>query len=313
MPLGLLLGAVLAACGPGSASYTVSVDGSSTVYPITEAMAEEFGLSSEDKVNVTIATSGTGGGFKSFCTGDRDISNASRVIKDTEVELCVANGIEFIAIEIAIDGLSVVVNPANTFVECLTVAELNDIWEPGSPITNWSDVRSEWPNEPIRLYGAGTNSGTFDYFTEEIMGRAGAIRDDYSASEDDNVLVQGVEGDRNSLGFFGYAYYAENTSRLKSVAVDPGSGCVQPDPETIQSGIYKPLSRPLLIYVNRASLQRKVVRDFVRFYMEHALELVPETGYVPLQPAVYTRQLEMLAQIERVEAEAALLLPEASK
>ncbi len=313
MPLGVLLGAALVACGPGSASYTVAVDGSSTVYPITEAMAEEFGLSSEDKVNVTIATSGTGGGFKAFCAGDRDISNASRVIKDSERELCAANGIEFIEIEVAIDGLSVVVNPGNSFVECLTVAELNDIWEPGSKVTNWSDVRAEWPSEPIRLYGAGTNSGTFDYFTEEIVGRAGAIRDDYSASEDDNVLVQGVEGDRNSLGFFGYAYYAENTSRLKSVAVDPGSGCVQPNPESIQSGTYSPLSRPLLIYVSRESLERKVVRDFVRYYMEHALELVPETGYVPLQPAVYTQQLEMLAQIERIEAAAAATRPEASQ
>ncbi len=305
----LLFGGALTACGPGSGSYTVAVDGSSTVYPITEAMAEEFGLSSEDKVNVTIATSGTGGGFKSFCTGERDISNASRVIKDGERALCAQNGVEFIEIQVAIDGLSVVVNPGNTFVDCLTVAELKTIWEPGSTVTNWSDVRPEWPQEPIRLYGAGTNSGTFDYFTEEIVGRAGAIRDDYSASEDDNVLVQGVEGDRNSLGFFGYAYYEENTSRLKSVSLDPGSGCVAPNPESIQSGSYTPLSRPLLIYVSRASLERKVVRDFVRFYLEHALELVPETGYVPLQPAVYTRQLEMLAEIERAAAAVAAASP----
>ncbi len=293
------------ACGPGSASYTVAVDGSSTVYPISEAMAEEFGISSEEKVSVTIATSGTGGGFKSFCAGERDISNASRHIKDSERERCEKNGVEYVELLVAIDGLSVVVNPANTFVQCLTVPELEQIWGPGSTVETWADVRPEWPAEPIRLYGAGTNSGTFDYFTESIMGRVGAIRDDFSASEDDNVLVQGVEGDRNALGFFGYAYYAENTSRIRAVAVDPGTGCVAPNPETIQSGTYAPLSRPLLIYVSKASLQRDIVRKFVRFYLENALQLVPETGYIPLPPAQYTQQLEVLAGIEREAALAA--------
>ncbi len=298
----LCLAAIVAGCGPGSASYTVAVDGSSTVYPITEAMAEEFGLTSEDKVSVTIATSGTGGGFKSFCAGERDISNASRHIKDSEKAVCDANGIEYLELEVAIDGLSVVVNPTNTFVECLSVDELARIWGPGSTVTLWSDVRPEWPAEPIRLYGAGTNSGTFDYFTEAIVGRVGAIRDDFSASEDDNVLVQGVEGDRNSLGFFGYAYYAENTTRIKSVAVDPGTGCVAPNPESIQSGTYTPLARPLLIYISRASLKRDVVRRFVRFYLEHARELVPETGYIALQPEHYARQLVVLSEIERQAA-----------
>ncbi len=288
----------LAACGSGSASYTVSVDGSSTVYPITEAMAEEFGIASTEKVNVTIATSGTGGGFKAFCAGERDISNASRPIKESEQELCEKNGVEFVEFNIAIDGLTVAVNPSNAFVECLTVGELEQIWRPESTVSNWSEVRPEWPNEPIKLYGAGTNSGTFDYFTEAIMGRVGAIRDDFAASEDDNVLVQGVEGDRNALGFFGYAYYAENTSRLKSVAVDPGTGCVQPTPESIQSGTYTPLARPLLIYVSRKSMERSVVRDFVRFYLEHSLEYVPETGYISLPAAVYTKHLETLAQFE---------------
>lgn len=294
------------ACGPGSASYTVAVDGSSTVYPISEAMAEEFGISSEDKVSVTIATSGTGGGFKSFCAGERDISNASRHIKDSERELCEENGVEYVELVVAIDGLSVVINPANTFVECLTVEELEKIWGPESTVETWADVRPEWPAEPIRLYGAGTNSGTFDYFTEAIMGRVGAIRDDFSASEDDNVLVQGVEGDRNALGFFGYAYYAENTTRIKSVAVDPGTGCVAPDPESIQSGTYSPLSRPLLIYVSRKSLERDIVRKFVRFYLENALQLVPETGYIPLPPEQYTQQLEVMAGIEREAAVAAV-------
>jgi phosphate transport system substrate-binding protein len=298
----VLLSAALGACGPGSASYTVSVDGSSTVYPITEAMAEEFGIASTEKVNVTIATSGTGGGFKAFCAGERDISNASRHIKKGEQELCEKNGVEFVEFNIAIDGLTIAVNPANTFVECLSVAELEQIWRPGSTISRWSEVRPEWPDEPIKLYGAGTNSGTFDYFTEAIMGRVGAIRDDFSASEDDNVLVQGVEGDRNALGFFGYAYYAENTTRLKSIAVDPGSGCVQPTPESIQSGVYAPLARPLLIYVSRKSMERSVVRDFVRFYLENSLEYVPETGYVALPADVYAKHLETLAQFEAAAA-----------
>ncbi len=300
----LMLAPTLLACGPGSASYTVSVDGSSTVYPITEAMAEEFGIASTEKVNVTIATSGTGGGFKAFCAGERDISNASRPIKDSEKEICDQNGVEYVEFEIAIDGLTVVINPANTFVECLSVAELEQIWGPGSTVSRWSEVRPEWPDEPIKLYGAGTNSGTFDYFTEAIMGRVGAIRDDFSASEDDNVLVQGVEGDRNALGFFGYAYYGENTTRIKSVAIDPGTGCVKPTPETIQSGTYSPLARPLLIYVNRKSMERSVVRDFVRFYMENSLEYVPETGYIAYPAEIYTKHLETLSQFDVATAAA---------
>lgn len=293
-----LLASTLLACGPGSASYTVSVDGSSTVYPITEAMAEEFGIASTEKVNVTIATSGTGGGFKAFCAGERDISNASRPIKSSERELCAKNGVEYVEFNIAIDGLTVAINPTNTFATCLTVQELEQIWRPGSTVSRWSEVRPEWPDEPIKLYGAGTNSGTFDYFTEAIMHRVGAIRDDFSASEDDNVLVQGVEGDRNALGFFGYAYYAENTTRIKSVAVDPGTGCVSPTPESIQSGEYSPLARPLLIYVSRKAMARSVVRDFVRFYLEHALEYVPETGYIPLPADVYAKHLETLSRYE---------------
>jgi len=265
-------------------------------------MAEEFGIASTEKVNVTIATSGTGGGFKAFCAGERDISNASRHIKQGEQTLCTQNGVDFVEFNIAIDGLTVAVNPTNTFVECLTVAELEQIWRPGSTVRTWSDVRPEWPDEPIRLYGAGTNSGTFDYFTEAIMGRVGAIRDDFSASEDDNVLVQGVEGDRNALGFFGYAYYAENASRLKSVAVDPGTGCVSPTPASIQSGTYAPLARPLLIYVSRKSMTRSVVRDFVRFYLEHAIQYVPETGYVPLPAEVYKKHLATLAQFDSTGA-----------
>jgi phosphate transport system substrate-binding protein len=289
------------ACGLVTPSATIAIDGSSTVYPISEAVAEEFGLTSGEKVSVTIATSGTGGGFKTFCAGERDISNASRHIKASERALCEDNGVEFIELDVAIDGLSVVVNPANTFVTCMTVPELKRIWEPGSTLRLWSEVRPEWPAEPIRLYGAGTNSGTFDYFTEAIVGRVGAIRSDFSASEDDNVLVQGVEGDRNALGFFGYAYYAENTTRLKSVAIDGGAGCVEPTPESISAGTYTPLARPLLIYVSRAAFERPVVRKFVQYYLASAAELVPQTGYVPLTTAQYA---ELSA---RVAAEAAVV------
>lgn len=293
---GLLAASLLlvTACGGDRAPETVSVDGSSTVYPITEAMAEQFGATASTRVNVTIATSGTGGGFKTFCAGERDISNASRPIKDSEQALCATNGIEYLELQVAIDGLSVVVNPSNAFVECLTVPELKAIWEPGSTITTWSQVRPTWPNEPIRLYGAGTNSGTFDYFTEAIMGTVGSIRDDFSASEDDNVLVQGVEGDKNALGFFGYAYYAENPTRLKAVSVDGGAGCVAPNPETIKNGTFAPLSRPLFIYVSRASWEREVVRNFVRFYLEHGATIVPETGYIPLDAARYAEELAKL-------------------
>jgi phosphate transport system substrate-binding protein len=293
---GLLAASLLlvTACGGDRAPETVSVDGSSTVYPITEAMAEQFGATASTPVNVTIATSGTGGGFKTFCAGERDISNASRPIKDSEQALCATNGIEYLELQVAIDGLSVVVNPSNAFVECLTVPELKSIWEPGSTITTWSQVRASWPNESIRLYGAGTNSGTFDYFTEAIMGTVGSIRDDFSASEDDNVLVQGVEGDKNALGFFGYAYYAENPTRLKAVSVDGGAGCIAPNPETIKTGTFAPLSRPLFIYVSRASWEREVVRNFVRFYLENGATIVPETGYIPLEAARYAEELAKL-------------------
>lgn len=301
----LALGMALAACGGGpdagadageggAISGVVTADGSSTVYPITEAMAEEFGIETQGGVNVTIAYSGTGGGFKRFCAGETDISNASRPISDAERQTCAAAGIEWKEIHIATDGLTVVVNPSNDFAQCMTVAELRSIWEPGSQVNRWSQVRQGWPDREIKLYGPGTNSGTFDYFTEAIMGETGAIRDDFTASEDDNVLVQGVEGDADALGFFGYAYYAENTGRLNSVGVDGGSGCVKPDPETVRNGTYAPLSRPLFIYVKESSLERPAVRAFVRFYLQNAEALVPEVGYVPLPQAEYDAELAAL-------------------
>jgi phosphate transport system substrate-binding protein len=291
----------LAACGGGDVregglTGSIELDGSSTVYPISEAVAEEYTAEYGAGVRVTIGFSGTGGGFKRFCAGETQISNASRHITDAERDLCAQNGIDFVELPVAIDGLAVVVNPQNTFAECLTVDELRRIWEPGSQVNTWAQVREGWPTEPIKLYGPGTNSGTFDYFTEVIGGRSGASRGDYTASEDDNVLVQGVIGDRNALGYFGYAYYVENRERMKVLGVDNGQGCVLPTESAVRGGDYAPLSRPLFIYVTREALSRPEVAEFVRFYMQAAPELVPQVGYVPLQEAEY------LANLNRIDA-----------
>ncbi len=269
---------------------TIEIDGSSTVFPVTEAVAEEF-RKDNPKVQVNVGVSGTGGGFKRFSAGETEISNASRPIRDSERAAAAENGIEFLELRVGIDGLSVMVNPNNDFVDCLTVGELKAIWEPGSIVKNWSQVRPGFPDQRIRLYGPGTDSGTFDDFTEEIVGEAQAARSDFVASEDDNVLVVGINGDRNALGFFGYAYYAENPDKLKLVAIDAGSGCVTPTPATIASGEYQPLSRPLFIYVNTEALTKPEVKAFVDFYMINAAELVTEVGYVRLQEAEYRANL----------------------
>ena len=278
---------------PASLSGTVEIDGSSTVFPISEAVAEEFNKISPN-VRVNVGVSGTGGGFKRFTAGETDISNASRGIKDSEHESAVANGVEYYELRVGTDGLSVMVSTQNDFVDCLTVGELKSIWDTGSTVNNWNEVRSGFPDRPLRLYGPDTDSGTFDFFTEEINGEAQVSRADYTASADDNVLVQGIGGDRNALGYFGYAYYAENTDKLKLVAVDNGDGCVTPTPDTILSGEYKPLTRPLFIYVNKKSLERREVRTFVEFYMEHGEELTREVGYVPVSPDAYVSNLRMV-------------------
>lgn len=278
------------------AGGSVQADGSSTVFPVTEAVAEEFGIETGGAIRVTAGFSGTGGGFRRFCTGETDLNNASRRILPEEVASCEQNGVEYLELQVGLDGLAVAVNPANDFVQCLTVDELRRTWEPGSTVTNWSDVRPDWPSQPIRLYGPGTNSGTFDYFTEEITGEIGASRSDYQASEDDNVLVQGVSGDVNALGYFGFAYYSANQNRLKVVGVDAGNGCVVPDARTIESGTYTPLSRPLYIYVNRGSLAEPAVRSFVEFYLDAAPELVSEVGYIPLSPDRYEEEKAKLAE-----------------
>jgi phosphate transport system substrate-binding protein len=261
----------------------IKADGSSTVFPITEAVAEEFGKIGSDKVMVGL--SGTGGGFKRFCRGETDISNASRPIKEKEVSACRESSISYIELPVAYDGLSVVVNPANTWVDYLTVAELKKIWEPAAQgtVTRWSQVRSGWPEEEIKLFGPGTDSGTFDYFTEVINGKTAASRGDFTASEDDNVLVEGVSSETGALGYFGLAYYEQNKSKLKLVPIYNGSENVAPSLETVQNGSYKPLSRPLFIYVNAQSLKDKpAVKNFIQFYLENTGTLSEEVGYVPL-------------------------------
>ena len=275
-----------------SQSDLVMIDGSSTVYPIQEGVAEEF--QKDNPYRVTVGISGTGGGFKKFCNGETDISNASRPIKESEIQLCASNGIEYIQLDVAFDGLTVVANPANNWLDAVTVEELKTIWEPEAQgrINRWSDVNSSWPNEEMNLYGAGSDSGTFDYFTEVIVGEKAASRGDYTASEDDNVLVQGVVGDENALGYFGYAYYVENQDRLKALGVDNGNGPVKPNQETIESGKYAPLSRPLFVYVKKSALEKPQVEAYIEYMLnaEIVSPLVSETGYVPLTRRGYLNQ-----------------------
>ena len=276
-------------------SGTIEIDGSSTVFPVSEAVAEEFHKIHPD-VRVNVGVSGTGGGFKRFTVGETDISDASRPIKDSEAQAAADNGIEYYPLRVALDGLSVLVSPENDFVECLTTEQLKMIWEPGSTVTNWSDVDPSWPSSKIALYGPDTDSGTFDYFTEEIMGEAQLSRPDYTASADDNVLVRGIAGGKYSLGYFGYAYYQENQDKLKLVAVDSGSGCVQPTSESIENGSYSPLSRPLFIYVSKASMERPEVKAFVEFYLDNAAELAQEVGYIRLDETEYVSYRDLIKQ-----------------
>ncbi|HUP18366.1 MAG TPA: PstS family phosphate ABC transporter substrate-binding protein [Gemmatimonadota bacterium] len=291
-----LAAVALAACGGGNngaeneLTGAIEIDGSSTVYPISEALAEEFQIM-HPRTRVTVGVSGTGGGFKRFCAGETDISDASRPIVEDEIALCEQNGVEYTEVRIAWDGLSVLVNPANDFAQCLTVEELRRIWEPGSTVSNWSQVRAGFPDQRLILYGPGTDSGTFDYFTEVIAGESGASRPDYTASEDDNVLVQGVAGDASALGYFGFAYYEENQDKLKLVAVDGGAGCVLPTVATIESGEYAPLSRPLFLYVSDRGLEKEAVREFFDFALTEGAELVRSVGYIPLKPEQYEEEL----------------------
>ena len=295
----------VAACGGGSSSSSspgaapatgntmVSLDGSSTVFPISEAVAEEFQKVNKN-IRVTVGISGTGGGFQKFCRAETDISDASRPISATEVEACKKTGVEYIELPIAYDGIAITVNPKATWADKITVAELKTIWAPDAQgkVTKWNQVRPGWPDREIHLFGAGVDSGTFDYFTEAINGKAKASRGDFTSSEDDNVLVQGISNDELALGFLPFAYYEENTSRLKLVPVDDdkaenGAGPIAPSPETIKTGTYQPLSRPVFIYVSKKAADRPEVQRFVEYYLKNAETLVREVNYVGLGPEIY--------------------------
>lgn len=280
---------------------TVKVDGSSTVFPITEAVAEDFQKSQKGKVRVTVGISGTGGGFKKFCRGETDIANASRPILKSEMDECRKLGITYLEMPVAYDALTVVVNPKNAFIKSMTVAELKKVWEPSAQgkVTHWNQVNAAWPNAPIKLFGAGSDSGTFDYFTEAITGKAKSSRGDYTASEDDNVLVQGVNRDVNALGYFGFAYYAENRERLKAVPIvdKDGKPAIAPSAETVINGTYQPLSRPIFIYVNAKSATKPEVKEFLGYFNKNAEKLVKEVKYVPLPAKAYAYNQDTLAKM----------------
>jgi phosphate transport system substrate-binding protein len=294
-----------AAPSPGAGAQlrgTIKIDGSSTVYPITEAVAEEF-QKQNPGVRVTVGISGTGGGFKKLGPGEIDISDASRPIRANEAELCAKSGVEFVELPIAYDALTVVVNPRNDWAQSITAAELKKMWEPAAQgvVTKWSQVRPGWPDRPLKLYGAGSDSGTFDYFTDAINGKEKACRGDYTASEDDNVLVQGVSRDPNALGFFGLAYFQENEGKLKALPIDDekaenGAGPQEPSVDNVVKGAYQPLSRPLFIYVNTKSAARPEVKAFVDYYLREAPRFVKEVGYVELQPEVYQLATDRFAK-----------------
>lgn len=280
-------------------AQTVRVDGSSTVFPVTEAVAEEFQKSKRNAVKVTVGISGTGGGFRKFCRGETDVQNASRPITKSEIAECQKNGVAFIEMPVAYDALSVVINPKNAWLKEITVEDLKKIWEPSAQgkIMRWNQVNPAWPDRPIKLFGAGTDSGTFDYFTEAVNGKSKASRGDFTASEDDNVLVQGISRDVDAIGFFGFAYYAENRERVKALPISwKGGRSVAPTVESVVNGTYQPLSRPIFIYVNANSAKRAEVREFAEFYNRNAEKLVREVKYVPLPAAAYTYNTTALAK-----------------
>jgi phosphate transport system substrate-binding protein len=289
--------------GSGEAAV-IKIDGSSTVFPVTEAVAEEFQKEKRGAVNVTVGISGTGGGFKKFVRGEIDLADASRPILAEEMAQAKANGIEYIELPIAFDALTVVVNNQNDWVTSMTVDELKKIWEPSAQgkITHWNQVRPNWPNEKIALFGAGSDSGTFDYFTEAIVGKAKSSRGDYTASEDDNVLVQGVEGNKYALGYIPYAYFAPHSNRMKAVGIEwtknKVQGPVMPSPENVLAGTYNPLSRPLFIYISTKSLQRPEVKDFADFYLKNVATLAREVKYLPLTDAAYQKASERLKNVQ---------------
>lgn len=277
----------------------VKIAGSSTVYPISTAIAEEY-QKRHPNVSISVSSTGTGGGFSNFfCEGKTDINDASRPMTNSERELCRENGVEPVEFRVATDALTVVVNNANDWADCMTVEELRTVWRPDDPARTWSDVRGDWPNREIELYGAASTSGTFDYFTEVIMGEAGAHRSDYQPTEHDNVIVQAVSGSKYAMGYFGYAYYSQNTDRVKAVAIDDGDGCVKPSLTNAQEGRYTPLSRPLFIYAAKSSLRNQnQVGAFVKYFLRKSTsELIEQVGYVPVNESVKRDNLERLEEI----------------
>jgi len=306
--LALALGA--AACGGGDddgtaggqgggeqrLSGTIRIDGSSTVAPLSEAAAELFQQEHRD-VRVTVGTSGTGGGFEKFCNGETDIADASRPIKQSEIEACAANGVRYEELTVANDGLAVVVSPQNTWATCLTVDQLNKVWAPGSTVSNWREIDPSFPDVPLVLFGAGTDSGTFDYFTEAINGKEGASRTDYNATEDDNVTVNGVSGTRGAMGYLGLSYVEENEAKLKALQIDGGRGCVAPTTQTVQNDTYKPLGRPLFIYPSADAIRRPEVQSFLRFYVENSDDIAEQALFVPMTEE---QKRQSLAEIQRL-------------
>lgn len=285
----LFSGLFLYSCGSGGSQQEIKIDGSGTVYPITEAVAEEF-RKVDPNIRVSVGSSGSGAGFKKFTRGETDISNSSREISEEEKQLAAENGVEYQQFSIALDGISIVAHPDNDWVETLTPEELNQIWKADSDVQQWSDIREGWPDEDIRLYGPNTAHGTYDFFTEVINGESGASRTDYNAVADYNVAVQGISSDKYALGYFGLAYYEENADQLKLIAIDAGDGPVEPSLETVKNNTYKPLSRSLYIYVAKDAAKRPAVQKFVGFYFDNAAELAQDVGYVPMPAEDYETQ-----------------------
>ena len=295
------LAMLLVATGIAAAEQKiVKIDGSSTVFPITEAVAEEFQNDKRGAIRVTVGISGTGGGFKKFCRGEIDLTGASRPILKKEMDACREAGIQYVELPVAYDALTVVVNPQNDWLKSITVDELKKIWEPGAKqnVTKWNQINPAWPDQSLKLFGPGADSGTFDYFTEAVVGKAKSSRGDYTASEDDNVLVKGVTMDKGALGYFGYAYYAENSKKLKAVPVVAAAGkpAVSPSPETVKNGSYQPLSRPVFIYVSAKSLEKPEVKEFIDFYLNQAPQLVPAVKYVALPEKAYQLAKDRVAK-----------------
>ncbi|SCY09335.1 phosphate ABC transporter substrate-binding protein, PhoT family [Nitrosospira sp. Nl5] len=291
----VVLGTLIGAASAAGAEAIIKIDGSSTMHPITEAVAKNFEMAQKGAVNVTVGISGTGGGFAKFCRGEIDIANASRPIQRKEMKACNKAGVEFVELPVAFDPITVAVNPENKWLRTITVAELRKMWEPAAQgkITRWSQVNPAWPDEPFKLYGAGADSGTYDYFTRAVIGKARSSRNDFTASEDDNVLVQGIANDKNALGFFGFGYYIENQDKIRAVAVANGRGeGIIPSAETVENGTYQPLSRPIFIYVNMKAAEKPEIKEFIEFYMKNASAVVREIQYIPLPPRAYTKNME---------------------